>query len=247
MARPSYRDRALVIRSYDFAEADRVLVLLTRHHGIVRAVAKGVRRSRSRFGSRLQRFVDLDIQLYPGRSLATITQADTVGFFGTGIIDDYERYTYACAGLEAAEKIADWLEPGDSYLFDATSELLTALPNSEYPTVALDGFILAALSRAGWEPSLFDCAACAAPGPHSSFHPAIGGAACQQCRPPQAADVDPATLHLMWLAAGGHWGAAASLAAQPTISAQAHQLTRSYAQYHLERAVTSLAVAERGL
>ena len=62
--RENYRDRAVVIRTYDFGEADRVIVLLTRDHGLVRAVAKGVRRAKSRFGSRLQLFVNLDVQLY---------------------------------------------------------------------------------------------------------------------------------------------------------------------------------------
>ena len=80
MRRQSFRDAALVLHTYDFAEADRVVVLLTRSHGIVRSVAKGVRRAKSRFGSRLQLFVELNVQLYPGRNLATITGADTVSF-----------------------------------------------------------------------------------------------------------------------------------------------------------------------
>ena len=77
MARENYRERAVVVRSYDFAEADRIVVLLTRGHGLVRGVAKGVRRSKSRFGSRVQLFVELDVLLYPGRALANITAADT--------------------------------------------------------------------------------------------------------------------------------------------------------------------------
>ena len=102
MARENYRERAVVVHSYDFAEADRIVVLLTRGHGLVRGVAKGVRRSKSRFGSRVQLFVELDVLLYPGRALANITAADTVSYFGAGIIEDYPRYTTACAALEAA-------------------------------------------------------------------------------------------------------------------------------------------------
>ena len=103
--RENYRDRAVVIRSYDFGEADRVIVLLTQNHGLVRAVAKGVRRAKSRFGSRLQLFVNLDVQLYVGKNLATISQADTVNYFGARLIEDYERYTAACAVLESAERL----------------------------------------------------------------------------------------------------------------------------------------------
>ena len=69
------------MRTYDFGEADRVVVLLTKEHGLVRAVAKGVRKTKSRFGSRVQPFVNIDVQLYPGRNLATITQADTVAYY----------------------------------------------------------------------------------------------------------------------------------------------------------------------
>lgn len=114
----------MVVRTYDFGEADRIIVLLTKEHGVVRAVAKGVRRAKSRFGSRLAPFVHLNVQLYPGRSLATITGADTVAFFATGIIDDYERYTSGCAMLEAAERLA---QPADTAMFDALLEALSLI------------------------------------------------------------------------------------------------------------------------
>lgn len=133
MARtPSFRDRAFVVRTYDFGEADRVVVLLTRDHGLVRSVAKGVRKTRSRFGSRIQPFVNIDVQLYPGRNLATITQADTVTYYGAGIIDDFERYTAACAVLETAEKLS-YADLPDASLFDATAAALHTLQDAEYP------------------------------------------------------------------------------------------------------------------
>ncbi|MDY5785103.1 DNA repair protein RecO, partial [Corynebacterium sp.] len=141
--KPSFRDRAFVVRTYDFGEADRVVVLLTRTHGLVRAVAKGVRKSRSRFGSRIQPFVDIDVQLYPGRNLATITQADTVAYFGAGIIDNYDRYTAACAIMETAEKLS-YSDLADAVLFDATSDALTRLQGNDHPTLVLDAFILRA-------------------------------------------------------------------------------------------------------
>ena len=95
-----------MVRPYDFGEADRVVVLLTRDHGLVRGVAKGVRKARSRFGSRLQPFVEVDVQVYPGRGLSTITSADTVAFYGHAIIDDFDRYAAGCAMLEASEKLS---------------------------------------------------------------------------------------------------------------------------------------------
>ena len=122
-----YRENAVVVRTYDFGEADRIIVLLTQQHGVVRAVAKGVRRAKSRFGSRLAPFVHLNVQLYPGRNLDTITGADTVAFFATGIIDDYERYTAGCAMLEAAERLA---QPDDESLFRALIEALGVLADA---------------------------------------------------------------------------------------------------------------------
>src|SRR5699024_10486696 len=102
-------------------EADRVIVLRTKQHGLVRAGAKGVRRAKSRFGSRLQLFVNLDVQLYSGRNLATITQADTIDYFGAQLIDDYDKYTAACVMLEAAERLS---LDDDPFLYELSSTRL---------------------------------------------------------------------------------------------------------------------------
>ena len=67
-----------MLRTYKLGEADLILVLLTKEHGLVRAVAKGIRKARSRFGARLDRFSRVDVQIYPGRTLANITDAETV-------------------------------------------------------------------------------------------------------------------------------------------------------------------------
>ena len=75
---PYYRDEAIVLRTQKLGEADRIITLLTRSHGRVRAVAKGVRRTTSRFGSRLEPFSHVDVQLAEGRSLDVVTQAETL-------------------------------------------------------------------------------------------------------------------------------------------------------------------------
>ena len=237
--RENYRDRAVVIRSYDFGEADCVIVLLTQNHGLVRAVAKGVRRAKSRFGSRLQLFVNLDVQLYVGKNLATISQADTVNYFGARLIEDYERYTAACAVLESAERLIYADGDGDPYLYNAGVAALEQLQTDE-PTQTLDAFLLQAMAHAGWAPSLFDCAQCQRPGPHHAFHPAVGGAACHECRPPGAAEVDPETLHHLWLLAHGY-------PTDPTNDQRqdGHRLARAHLQWHMERNVSALQVMEQ--
>ena len=75
---PLYRDEAVVLRTHKLGEADRIITLLTRQHGRVRAVAKGVRRTTSRFGSRLEPFTHVDLQLAEGRNLDIVTQAETI-------------------------------------------------------------------------------------------------------------------------------------------------------------------------
>src|SRR4030095_7330653 len=93
-----YRDRAVVLRQHKLGEADRIVTLLTRDHGLVRAVAKGARRTRSKFAARLEPFAHIDGQLYPGRNLDIVTQVQAIDAFATDIVNDYGRYT--CAGAE---------------------------------------------------------------------------------------------------------------------------------------------------
>lgn len=225
-----------MVRTYDFAEADRVIVLLTQNHGLVRAVAKGVRKSKSRFGSRLQPFVNIDVQVYPGRSLSTITSADTVTYHGHKLTDDFEKYTAACAVMETAEKLA--YEEADPELFELVQDALTELQAAAVPTLVLDAFILKATEHAGWGLSLFNCANCQAPGPHKAFNAAVGGAVCNNCRPPGSADVDPETLHDMWLLERGY-------AVSPERAAQIHRLTAAHLQYNLEAGLKSLKIMEQ--
>jgi hypothetical protein len=102
---PLYSDEAIVLRTHKLAEADRIITLLTRHHGVVRAVAKGVRRTTSRFGSRLEPFTHVDLQLAVGRNLDTITQAETLAPYGAAISADYDQYTAGSVMLETAERL----------------------------------------------------------------------------------------------------------------------------------------------
>src|SRR4051812_49560097 len=90
---PLYRDEAVVLRTQKLGEADRIVTLLTRRHGRVRAVAKGVRRTTSKFGARLEPFSHVDCQLYAGRELDIVTQAVSVEPYGGRIVGDYRPYT----------------------------------------------------------------------------------------------------------------------------------------------------------
>jgi DNA repair protein RecO len=166
-----YRDRAVVLRQHKLGEADRIVTLLTRDHGLVRAVAKGVRRTRSKFGARLEPFAHIDVQLHPGRNLDIVTQVVSLDAFATDIVSDYGRYTSACAMLETAERLAGEERAPAPELHRLTVGALRAVADGRRPReLLLDAYLLRAMSSAGWAPALTECARCAAPGPHRALY-----------------------------------------------------------------------------
>ena len=102
---PHYRDEGIVLRTHKLGEVDRIVTVLTKNHGQIRAVAKGVRKTSSRFGARLEPFMVADLQLYEGKNLDTVSQAEQLANYGSNIVADYAKYTAATAVLEAAERL----------------------------------------------------------------------------------------------------------------------------------------------
>ena len=100
-----YRDEGVVLRTYKLGEADRIVVLCTRHHGKVRAVAKGVRKTKSKFGSRLEPISHVALQLYEGRELDIVTQVESIDHF-RAIRDDLDRIARASTMLEAVDQMS---------------------------------------------------------------------------------------------------------------------------------------------
>ena len=243
-----YRDEAIVLRTYTLGEADRIIVLLTRHHGQVRAVAKGVRRTSSRFGARLEPFSMIDVQLHAGRSLDVVTQAEIIDPFGRAICADYAMFTCASTMVETAERLS--ADDGDlgteaspqQYLLLAGA--LAAMAHRRHaPGLILDSYLLRALALGGWAPSCYDCARCGAPGPHRAFHVQAGGAVCESCRSAGAVEVEPATMALLGALLSGDW-AVADASGQRGRS-QASGLVSAYTTWYLERRLRSLALVER--
>ena len=99
---PTYRDHAVVLRTHKLGEADRIITLLSRSHGKVRAVARGVRRTSSKFGGRLEPFSHVDVQFANGRSLDVVTQVETLHAYDGPLRLDYGAFTAGQAMLEAA-------------------------------------------------------------------------------------------------------------------------------------------------
>jgi DNA repair protein RecO (recombination protein O) len=246
---PLYRDEAVVLRTQKLGEADRIVTLLTRRHGRVRAVAKGVRRTGSKFGARVEPFMYVDVQLHTSAiegssGLDIVTQAETLAPYGEAIAADYGRYTAGTAVLETAERLtAEEREPS-LRLFLLTVGALRALADSEHSSsLVLDAFILRALAISGYEPVLDSCARCDAPGPHHAFVVAAGGVVCADHRPPGAPMVSVDALALLNALLGGDWAIAD--AASPKAQREASGLAAAYLQWQLERGLRSLRLVER--
>ncbi|MGH3067044.1 MAG: DNA repair protein RecO [Streptosporangiaceae bacterium] len=159
-----YRDDGIVLRTQKLGEADRIVTILTRRNGRVRAVGKGVRRTKSRFGARLEPFTHVDLLLYTGRSLDVITQAETVRAYGEPLATDYPRYTSGTAMLETAERFTPMEKEPIIRQFLLLVGGLRALGEAVHdPRLVLDAYLLRTLAVAGYAPALDECAVCGTP------------------------------------------------------------------------------------
>ncbi|CAB4730758.1 MAG: DNA repair protein RecO [Actinobacteria bacterium] len=241
---PLYRDEAIVLRTHKLGEADRIITLLTRHHGRVRAVAKGVRRTSSKFGSRLEPFTHVDLQLAEGRNLDTITQAETLTPFSSGLGLDYERYTAGTVMLETAERLAsEEREPSLQQFLLLVGGLRVLVAGERGPGQVLDSYLLRSLAVAGYAPSFDHCARCGLEGPHRWFNPSMGGMVCSTCRVPGSAGPSPETIRLLGALLAGDWDVVAE--ADARTRREASGLVAAYLAWHLERGLRSMAYVER--
>lgn len=164
-----YRDDGIVLRTQKLGEADRIVTVLARKSGRIRAVAKGVRRTKSRFGARLEPFTHVDLLLYTGRTLDVITQAETVRSYGDSLTGDYPRYTTGTAMLETAERFtAIEKEPALRQFLLLVGGLRTLVDGGHEPRLVLDAYLLRSLAVAGYAPALDECAICGTRAPSAS-------------------------------------------------------------------------------
>ncbi len=239
---PVYRDEGVVLRTHKLGEADRIVTLLTRRHGKVRAVARGVRRTASKFGSRLEPFMVADLQFYEGRTLDVITQAESLGAYGAPIAADYASYTAANAMVETADRLSEAEASTPQYLLLVGA--LRSLSRREHGASAtLDSYLLRALSIAGWAPSFADCARCGRPGPHTAVVVQVGGVVCDDDAPPGAPRLNADTIALLGALLEGDWAHAD--AAGERLRSQASGIVAAYTQWHLERGLRSLPHVSR--
>ena len=178
---------AVVLRSFRFGEADRVLHLYTLERGRVGAVAKGIRRTKSRFGGRLEPMSHVELVLHEGRGeLQTITGVQLIRPHSAAR-DGHYRLSVGFVGLEAMLKLFPEQEANDR-AFAALARFLDLLDEVEARDgrPALDPLVLAfqlkLLWLAGYLPHLTSCAECGAEAGLVGYSPSAGGAVCGNCR-----------------------------------------------------------------
>ncbi len=232
-----------MLRTHKLGEADRIVTMLTRQHGKVRAVAKGVRRTGSKFGARLEPFMVADVQLYEGRSLDIITQAESLGSYGALITADYGSYTAASVMVETADKLTESEGSLQQYLLLVGA--LRSLSRQEHGShLTLNSYLLRAVSMAGWAPSFQDCARCgalgelSAGGQHSAMVVQMGGIVCDECAAPGSPRLDGETIDLLSALLTGDWEHAAE--SPERAQSQAAGVVAAYTQWHLGRGLRSL-------
>ena len=186
----------------------------------------------------------VDVQCYEGRSLDTVTQAETLAPGATCSPATTPTYTAATAMLETATGSPRSASPRCSSTSCSPGALRSLAEQAHDPGLVLDAYLLRALAVAGWAPSFHDCARCGAQGPHRAFNLAAGGTVCPVCRPPGSAAPAPETLALLGGAARRRLGGRRRLATSGT-AGRAAAWRAAFLQWHLERGVRSLRLVER--
>jgi len=238
-----YRDEAIVLRTHDLGEADRIITMLTRNHGKVRGVAKGVRRTKSRFGARLEPFAMVDVQLYEGRGLDVVTEATTLAPYGRSIAASYEAYTGASTLAEVADGLAMGEgEPDPQQYLLLLGALHAMATRAHRPRLIVDSYALRAVALSGWGLSLYECAVCGRGGGLAAFAIQSGGMVCASCAPRGSAHPGAATVELLGALVSGDWETAD--AAPIHARREAAALVGAYLQWHVERRVRSLRLVE---
>ncbi len=176
------KTEAIVLRSIRYAEADRILHLYTPHHGRIAAIAKGARRTRSRFGARLEPFLRVRLVLREGRGeLYSVTGADTVAIHA-GVRDHAATLDAAARACDAVSRLFETDDPHPE-VFTLLANELALLDGGPAHGTAANGlaFRLKLLLAAGILPQLAACATCGEHEHLRGFSAAAGGVVCSSC------------------------------------------------------------------
>ena len=235
-----YRDQGVVLRTIKLGEADRIVTLLTRGQGKVRAVAKGVRKTASRFGARLEPTSHVACQCYRGRDLDVVTQVETIDAHRT-LREHYGCLTHAVSMLEAVDQVALEREPNPA-LYRMLVGALGTLADRPSPLVST-AFFWKLLSLEGFHPLLDACARCGErTGPFPGFDLDEGGVLCEACSFAGRHRVDPAAVATIADLIDGRVSRVLADPPAAAVLADVERLAIRSLEYHSERRLRSAAL-----
>lgn len=236
---PTYRDEAIVLRKLDYGEADQIYTLLTRGHGKVGAIAKGVRRPNSRLAPALDLFARIDVLLASGRNLDVVAQAERLP--GPRVEADPDLTAHAALVAELAERVTEDRHPLEG-LYDLTSVALHDLAVEPDPRRATAWFLMQALELLGFGPQLQACASCErelAPAP-AAFSAAAGGLLCDRCADPGWARLSVAAIKVLRVMQAGDARLYARLKLEGGLLQEVEDVLEAHLEHHLDRRLKSL-------
>lgn len=234
-----YRAQGVVLRTVKLGEADRIVTICTKERGKVRAVAKGVRKTKSRFGGRLEPVSHVAIQCYEGRELDTVTQVESIDAF-RNIREDLDRLRQAVAMLEAVDNIVQEGEANPRLYQMLTGALRSLDSNGSGLIVA--SFFWKLLALEGVQPLLDACASCGAEEGLVAFDLGEGGVLCRNCR--RGLAISPEALALLRRVLGGDLARVLQEVDSSATFELAHLADESM-EHHLERRLRSRRVLDR--
>jgi DNA repair protein RecO (recombination protein O) len=233
----TYSDEGVVLRTMRLGEADRIVTFATPEHGKVRAVAKGIRKPKSRLSGRLEPMTHVSMMCWRGRELDIVNQVEAIEHF-KAIRGDLDRVPIAMTMLEVVDHVALERQPM-AELFRMLVGALKTLEEHPSP-VLLAAFLWKLLALEGVGASLEQCARCGSQVELVAFDAGEGGFLCRTCRRGQAVGADTVGL-IRQILSGGLRAALDQPASRAT--AEAERLAMVATEYHLDRRVRS---AHRG-
>jgi DNA repair protein RecO (recombination protein O) len=238
-----FRDTGVVLRTYRLGEADKIVVFLTEGHGKVRAVAKGIRKTTSKFGARLEPLTHVDLLLWQGRSdLDIVNQVEILDTF-RAVREDLSRVAKGIALLEVTDQMAQERHP-DRRLYTMLVGALRALADpATDPLLLAPSFFLKALVLEGAAPVLDSCASCGEPDgvvELVAFDLVEGGTLCRAHR--SGRPLSPPALALLRRILGGDLAAVLSGPPAPG-SDEVAELATEAMEVHLDRRIRSVRSA----
>ncbi len=236
-----YRDVGVVLRTYKLGESDRIVVFMTADNGKVRAVAKGVRKTKSKFGARLEPMSHVRLLLYRGRELDIVSQAESVEPLAP-LLSSLDRASQAMAALEAVDQLGLEREPNQR-LYQMAVGVLRTIADRPAP-LNVSAFYWKLLAAEGLEPHLGSCVRCGDSEPDTAmvaFDLNEGGTLCRSCR--SGASISPAALAIMRDILGGRLNRALALEDSPATHEVSALATRAL-EHHIERRLKTVAMFE---